>query len=121
MIKVLIIDDDPDVRTVMGILLKQHKYDVDTAGTKEEAFKKLNHAQPAIILMDVLLSGADGREICKEIKANEKTQDIPIIMFSAHPAAADKVADYGADDFIAKPINSSSLIEKIDKHLNVVK
>ena len=121
MVKILIIDDDPDIRTVMTMLLKQHKYDVDTAGTEEEAFKKLHDSKPAVILLDVLLSGADGREICRQIKGDENTKEIPVIMFSAHPGAADKISTYGADDFIAKPFNADSLLEKLDKQLKVVK
>lgn len=119
MAKILVIDDDPDIRTVMSILLKKHKYDVYTASSREEAFKKLDEERPGVILMDVLLSGYDGREICREIKANENTRKIPVIMLSAHPSAAEKINDYGADDFISKPLNSESLLEKIDRQLNV--
>ncbi|MGE5521142.1 MAG: response regulator [Candidatus Dadabacteria bacterium] len=118
MYKILLIDDDPDVRSVMSILLKQHQYDVDTASSKEEAFKKLGENRPSVILLDVLLSGVDGREICREIKTDENTRQIPIIMFSAHPSAADKIDTYGADDFISKPINTENLLEKLSKQLS---
>lgn len=115
MIKVLIIDDDPDVRTVMDILMKKQGYEVQTAAGREDALAKLDQFHPSLILLDVLLSGADGREFCREIKAASKTKDVPVVMFSAHPAAAEKFQNYGADDFIPKPINADKLMEKLEK------
>jgi DNA-binding response OmpR family regulator len=116
--KILVIDDDPDIRTVMTVLLKQHQYEVETASSKEEAFKKLEESRPSVILLDVLLSGVDGREICREIKSSEDTRQIPVIMFSAHPSAADKIDSYGADDFISKPFNTETLLGKLNKQLS---
>ncbi len=117
MIRILLIDDDPDIRTVMSALLKNRNYEVETASSKEDAFKMLKAYTPSLILMDVLLSGADGREICREIKANDQLKQIPVIMFSGHPSAADKIDSYGADDFISKPFNVDALLEKIHKHV----
>jgi DNA-binding response OmpR family regulator len=115
--KILIIDDDPDVRTVMNILLKKQGYEVDTASRQEEVFDKIRSFQPSVILLDVLLSGADGRIICKEIKSSEDTSHIPVIMFSAHPGAASQIDTYGADDFIPKPVSADILFEKIAQQL----
>ena len=114
---ILLIDDDPDVRTVMSILLKKHDYIVETASSKEEAFIKLEQLMPSVILLDVLLSGADGRDICREIKANIVTKSIPIIMLSAHPSASDKILTYGADDFISKPVNTEDLLRKLENQV----
>ena len=121
MAKILLIDDDPDVRTVMSILLKKEGYEVDTASRREEALAKLEEETPSVILLDVLLSGTDGRELCREIKANDKTRQIPIIMFSGHPGAAVKFESYGADDFIAKPINAEDLLNKLSQQVRPVK
>ena len=115
MTKVLIIDDDPDIRILMDTLMKQQGYEVETASHREEAMDKLEDFQPSVIFLDVLLSGSDGREICQEIKGNSKMQHIPVIMFSAHPGAADNIESYGADDFITKPINTDSLLEKMNR------
>ena len=118
MAKVLIIDDDPDVRTVMNVLMKKQGYEVQTASGREDALSKLDHFYPSIILLDVLLNGADGRELCREIKSASERKDIPVIMFSAHPAASENIHSYGADDFISKPINTDTLLEKLQKFLN---
>jgi CheY-like chemotaxis protein len=121
MIKVLVIDDDPDVRTVMNVLMKKQGYDVETASTKDEAFDKIQEFQPSLILLDVLLSGADGRDICYQIKSNPLTSHIQVIMFSAHPGAADNIQSYGADHFITKPINTSSLLQKLESWVKEMK
>ena len=113
MTRILIIDDDPDVRTVMHILMKKQGFDVETASRREEAIAKLKDFRPTVILLDVLLSGADGRDICREIKQNPQYKDVPVIMFSAHPGAGENISSYGADDFITKPINSETLLQKI--------
>lgn len=113
MIKILLIDDDPDVRIMMGRMLQNEGYEVQTASGREEALTQLIQNTPAVILLDVLLSGADGRDLCREIKADESMKHIPIIMFSGHPSAALQFQNYGADDFIAKPFNTQELLSKL--------
>ncbi|HWI91332.1 MAG TPA: response regulator [Flavisolibacter sp.] len=116
--KVLIIDDDPDVRTVMNVLMKSQGYEVETAFNREDALAKLENFQPSVILLDVLLSGTDGRELCQEIKDNNETKSVPVIMVSAHPGASENIQSYGADDFISKPINTQALLEKLNRLVN---
>ena len=117
MSKILIIDDDPDIRTVLNILLTKKGFEVETASKKEEVFGKIESFRPSLILLDVLLSGNDGRKICQDIKTDAVGKDIPVIMFSAHPGAAGKIESYGADDFISKPVNSETLFSKINQHI----
>lgn len=118
MTKILIIDDDPDVRTVMNVLMRKHGYLVETASHKEEALQKLDDFQPSVVLLDVLLSGVDGRELCKEIKSNHTTKDIQVMMISGHPGAAENIHSYGADDFVSKPVNTELLLEKLERLVN---
>lgn len=117
MAKILLIDDDPDVRTLVSTTLGRQGYEVETASGREEAFLKLAGTNPSLIMMDVLLSGTDGRELCREIKAGERTKHIPIIMFSGHPGAANKFETYGADDFISKPFNTDDLLVKLNRQM----
>lgn len=118
MTRILIIDDDPDVRTLIGLVLQKEGYDVDTASCRDEALKKLIQFSPEVVLLDVLLSGSDGRKLCQQIKHDEKTSKTTVIMISAHPGAAEKIESYGADDFITKPVNTGVLLEKIVKFSN---
>lgn len=119
--KILLIDDDPDVQTVIRSILQQHGYAVVSATRKDEAWQLLGEEQPSLILLDVLLSGDDGRELCREIKATPATKDIPVIMFSGHPSAGLQFETYGADDFIAKPLNTSTLLNKLKQQLLIQK
>jgi len=115
---ILIIDDDPDIRTLMQKVLAKEGYTVVSATSKEDALDKLSSFVPELILLDVLLSGADGRELCQHIKNDPSTQNIPVIIFSAHPSVNDdKVRTYGADDFIAKPLNTQLLLQKVERQL----
>ena len=115
--KILIIDDDPDVITVLQLLLKKKGYEVATATKEEEAYKQLDAFVPNLIVLDVLLSGVDGREICKKIKHSDKWKHIPVIMFSAHPSAQKNMEDFGADDFLPKPFQSEKILERIEAQL----
>lgn len=115
--KILIIDDDPDIITVLQMLLKKKGYQVATASREEEAYRQIDAFTPNLIVMDVLLSGVDGRQVCKKIKNTEAWKHILVIMFSAHPGAQKNMADYGADDFLPKPFQSDKLLERIEVQL----
>lgn len=121
MTKILLIDDDPDIRTVMSAVLQKHGYNVETASRREEALLKLQASLPSLILLDVLLSGSDGRDLCRELKSSPLTKDIPVIMFSGHPGAASQYEVYGADDFLAKPFRTETLLRKLEEQMKVVK
>ena len=115
--KVLAVDDDPYILDALTELLKYSGYDVNTTPKGDEVFKKIDEYAPDIILLDIMLSGLDGREICKEIKANLKTSNIPVIMISATPNLTQSVIDSGANDFVAKPFDIFQLLDKIEQQL----
>ena len=117
MSRILVVDDDTDILSVMEILLTMKGFEVEVTAKGENTFPKINTFHPDLILLDVLISGHDGRTICKQLKSNEETRHIPVIMFSAHPGAAATIADYGADDFIAKPFDVNNLIQKVNSQL----
>lgn len=117
MSKILVVDDDLDILVVMEILLNMKGYKVEVLSRWEKTYDKINEFHPDLILLDVLISGKDGRDLCKEIKANPSSGNIPIIMFSAHPGAAATIAEYGADDFISKPFDVKDLMTKLTRHL----
>ena len=112
--KILIIDDDPDVITVLQLLLKRKGYVVATACNEREAYEQVESFNPELVVMDVLLSGTDGRTICKKLKSEDGSKHIPIIMFSAHPSAQKNMDDFGADDFIPKPFEGAKILERIE-------
>lgn len=117
--RILLIDDDPDVQTLLMATLQQQGFEVETASQREEARQKIKETLPSLILLDVLLSGSDGRDLCREIKALPGTKDIPVIMFSGHPSAGLQYQRYGADDFLAKPVSTKALLDKLHQHLAI--
>jgi CheY-like chemotaxis protein len=121
MATILFIDDDPDVRTLMSRTLQKHGFEVETAARRHEALQKLEENLPSVILLDVLLSGYDGRDLCRELKTSALTKNIPVIMFSGHPGASSQFQAYGADDFISKPFNTEVLLQKLEQHRKTVK
>ena len=116
--KILLIDDDPDVIAVLQVLLKKNGYEVASASREEEAYNQVKFFKPDLIVLDVLLSGVDGRIICKKLKNSTASKHIPIIMFSAHPGAQKNMEEFGADDFISKPFESNKLLERIEVQLS---
>lgn len=115
--KILIVDDDLDILAVMQLLFKTKGYDVTTISKGEEVFDRIKIFYPDLILLDVLISGKDGRDICKKLKQGSSTKEIPVVMFSANPSAAETIHEYGADDFIHKPFEVTDLLNTINKYL----
>jgi DNA-binding response OmpR family regulator len=115
--KILIIDDDPDILDAVQITLETEGYNSDITTKGDETYKKIDAYNPDLIILDVLLSGNDGRTICKNLKKNEKTKKIPIIMISAHPTAKDSTKECGADSFIAKPFSITTLLDEVKKYI----
>jgi len=119
MAKILVVDDDTDILSVMEILLTMKGFEVQVTSKGENTFPKIESFKPDLILLDVLISGHDGRVICKKLKSNKETSHIPVIMFSAHPGAAASIAEYGANDFIAKPFDVNNLMKKVNAQLGI--
>src|SRR5476651_1751509 len=112
--KILAVDDDLFILDALTELLKYSGYDVESTPNGEDVFKKIDEYVPDLILLDVMLAGLDGREICKKIKNNESTKNIPVIMVSATPAVNQTIRDFGANDFVAKPFDIFQLLNKIE-------
>ncbi len=116
--RILVVDDEESILEVVQIVLEGEGYVVQTS--MNSSFLHTLMPLPDLILLDVLLSGEDGREICKRIKVDMRLQHIPVIMLSAHSDAG-KVADTsGADAFLEKPFDVDALIEIVQKHLKAV-
>jgi DNA-binding response OmpR family regulator len=116
--RILIVDDEPDILESLRVILEEG-YEVVTSD-KDEFLEQLhNDRLPHLILVDVLLSGKDGRAIVKHLKSQPETMHIPVIMFSAHPSAYKTALQAGADDFLAKPFAIGELLAKIAHFLKL--
>ena|ERR1700749_4842191 len=116
--RILAVDDDLFILDALTEVLKYSGYDVECTPRGEEVFTKIDEYVPDLILLDVMLAGLDGREICKKIKADERTRQIPVIMVSATHGINRTVKDFGANDFVAKPFDIFMLLNKIEQQLS---
>lgn len=117
--KILVVDDDTDILEFLQVILEEEGYAVLTTSKGEYVEQLHNGGLPHLILLDIFLSGKDGREIAKYLKSQEETKHIPIIMFSAHPSAEETARASGANDFIAKPFEIDDFLEKVAQYVNV--
>ena len=110
--KILVVDDDPQIRRVMKATLVGHNYEVIEARTGEDALEKAPQEMPNLILLDMNMPGIGGLETCRSIRAGS---DIPVIILSVRNTEKDKVAalDAGADDYVTKPFSIEELLARI--------
>lgn len=112
---VLIIEDEEDIQELINYSLVKEGYHTTTVGTGEEGLKTAKSKQPNLIVLDLMLPGMDGLEICRLLKNDPKTQHIPIVMLTAKGEESDVVAglELGADDYITKPFSPKVLVARI--------
>ncbi len=113
--RILVVDDIlPNVK-LLEAKLKQEYYDVLTATSGADALRLVEEQYPDLILLDVMMPGMDGYEVCRRLKSNPDTAHIPVVMVTALTDTEDKVAglEAGADDFLTKPINDIALIARV--------
>ena len=110
---ILVLDDDPDICIMIKMVLDYYGYDAMDAENEENARKIISSNHVDLLIMDMLLSGVDGTDICRQLKHDKKTSSIPILMFSAHPTAKETCLAAGADDFISKPFEMNDMMDKI--------
>ncbi len=114
-INVLAIDDDPAMTELLTLLLRTHGFNIQTANTGEEGVKLTRKESPDVIILDLMMPGMDGWQVCKQIRS---FSTVPIVVFSAldSPGIVASALDAGADDYLVKPVPSGVLIS----HLNTL-
>lgn len=113
--KILVVDDEFHIIELVRFNLESNGYDVIEAMTGKEALNKIKVEHPDLILLDLMLPEVDGIEICRKVRGDIETEDIPIIMLTAKGEETDKIVglEMGADDYITKPFSVRELIARV--------
>lgn len=117
--KVLVADDDHNLRQLLMEALPRHKFEVYQAADGPETWDTIKNLRPDLVLLDVMMPGMDGHEICRLMRENPQTRSIPVIMLTARAQLKDKLdgIESGADDYITKPFDPMELQARIEMHL----
>ena len=116
MLRILAVDDDPEILDLLSRGLQFEGYEVETALNGEEALISFRQSAPDLVLLDLMMPGIDGLEVCREMR---KLRDTPVLILTAKDAVSDKIAglDSGADDYVVKPFVFDELLARIRAHL----
>ena len=114
--KILIVDDDNNIAELISLYLTKECYDTKIVNDGEEALHAFEHYNPNLILLDLMLPGIDGYQVCREIRTKS---NVPIIMLSAKSEDYDKIIglNVGADDYVTKPFNPLELVARVKSQL----
>ncbi len=117
--KILVVDDEIYIVHILDFSLGMEGYEVVTALDGEQALEKLKSDRPDLIVLDIMMPKLDGYEICKVIKSDPETRQIPVILLSAKGRNVDQKIGFevGADDYITKPFSPRKLVERINQLL----
>lgn len=114
--EIFIVEDDQDIRELIGFLLESHDFKVETFPTAEDFQNAIVNHNPDLILLDIMLPDGNGVEICRNLKNTETTTQIPILLMSAH-ADASILNNHCANDFIAKPFDIDDLLSRVNQYV----
>jgi DNA-binding response OmpR family regulator len=121
MARILVVDDEPDIVRFAVAVLEARGHFVTTAGDGRAALTAAVDDKPDAILLDLHLPHVDGREVCRRLKADERTASIPVVMMTANQLAIEDVVGataLGADEYLLKPFLRDVLISNIERHLD---
>jgi len=115
--KILVVDDDKDIREIIMYILESEGFSVSGLDNGSAVLNTVHEMRPDMVLLDVQLGDMDGRDICRELKEQSTTQDLPIIMISANSGWQDiREKQCNADDFLAKPFDITDLVEHVKRY-----
>jgi len=119
--RILVVDDEIGALTLIGIMLERGGFEVLKAKDAEQALSVLELETPDLIILDVMMPGMDGIELCRVLRARSDTQELPILILSARGDAKSVLSgmDAGASDYLPKPILHHDLVAKVRRMLNL--
>ena len=114
--KIIVVDDEVDVADLISFHLKKAKYEVLTVADGAQALSLIRSEMPALVVLDLMLPGISGLEICRALKSDSKTAPIPVIMLTAKVEEVDRIVGFelGADDYVVKPFSPREFVLRVN-------
>ena len=112
--RVLVVDDDPDMAAICSLVLQSEGYDTDVARNGAEAYDRLSREGVDVVLLDVMMPVLDGITVCKMVKRDPRTKDLPVIIMTASESLREEARVSCADAVISKPFDIDHLIETVN-------
>jgi CheY-like chemotaxis protein len=118
--RILVVDDDLDTVRLVGLLLEKRGYEIVAAASGEQAIEKAQTERPDLVILDIMMPDMDGYEVCRRLRSNVATSEIPVMMFTAKTGVSDKVEGFqvGSDDYLTKPIHAQELTSRVEAVLS---
>jgi two-component system, OmpR family, alkaline phosphatase synthesis response regulator PhoP len=113
--KILVVEDEPDISKLVSYNLAQERFKVLTAEDGEQALKVIQKEKPNLVVLDLMLPGLSGMEVCKILRDRPETAKLPILMLTAKASETDRVVglEMGADDYLAKPFSPREMVARV--------
>lgn len=117
MVKILVVDDDKAILEVVKIILEQNNFQVITAKNKKEIDEALATYNPQLVLLDISISGVNGGDLTRHLKASPKHKNLPIVLLSADNNIKKIATDVGANGYLEKPFDIETLIQIVNTYV----
>ncbi len=113
--RLLLVDDEPDLLDMLGYNLRQAGFEVETAGDGMDALQKVKSSQPDLVVLDVMMPGMSGLEVCRAIRSDPAVRETPILMLTARSGEPNEMQglEAGADDYVTKPVSPRLLVSRV--------
>ncbi|MFF5381046.1 response regulator transcription factor [Pedobacter suwonensis] len=116
--KIMVLEDDRDIREIIGLLLDEENYEVKLYPDIRSFRKDLLFTDPSLVILDVRLPDGSGHDLCREVKNDQRTLGVPVLMMSAHCSVAEVNRKCYPDDFIAKPFSIDDFVARVNAVVN---
>lgn len=116
--KILVIDDNSDLLDLLNEALTGDGYEVECASHVDNIYESVRQSGAGLVIIDYILEGINGGELCHQLKINPRTKHLPVIMISGYPRVLESLGNYGADRFLAKPFDLDELLSVVNSHFS---